>query len=347
MEAGEGADEWYLRSAAELLPAGTACGKCGGRAFRKETDILDVWFDSGCSHAAVLEKHPQLGWPADMYLEGSDQHRGWFHSSLARGRGHPRAPAVPRGAHPRLRGRRRRAQDVEVHREHRRAGRRHREARRRGPAALGGGRGLHGGHPALRRDPRPAGGGVPAGPQHLPLPAREPRRLRPGAGRGPGRRAHGPGRLGDAAAPPDDRAGAEGVRDVRVPPRVPEPPQLLRGGPLGALSRRPEGPALHLGGDRAGAPRGPDGLLPHPGRARSPDGADPDVHGRGGLGPLPGGRQGAERPPHRLPRRRSGVARRERGAGVGRVAPSPRRGGEGPRAGARGEADRRGARRRT
>ena len=82
MEAGEGADEWYLRSAAELLPAGTACGKCGGRAFRKETDILDVWFDSGCSHAAVLEKHSQLGWPADMYLEGSDQHRGWFHSSL-------------------------------------------------------------------------------------------------------------------------------------------------------------------------------------------------------------------------------------------------------------------------
>jgi isoleucyl-tRNA synthetase len=82
MEAGEGADEWYLRAAAELLPLGTACAKCGGRAFRKETDILDVWFDSGCSHAAVLEKHPQLRWPADMYLEGSDQHRGWFHSSL-------------------------------------------------------------------------------------------------------------------------------------------------------------------------------------------------------------------------------------------------------------------------
>ena len=82
MEAGEGADEWYLRAAADLLPAGTACGKCGGRAFRKETDILDVWFDSGCSHAAVLEKHPELRWPADMYLEGSDQHRGWFHSSL-------------------------------------------------------------------------------------------------------------------------------------------------------------------------------------------------------------------------------------------------------------------------
>jgi isoleucyl-tRNA synthetase len=82
MEGGEGADEWYLRPAAELLPAGTACTRCGGRAFRKEADILDVWFDSGCSHAAVLETHPELRWPADMYLEGSDQHRGWFHSSL-------------------------------------------------------------------------------------------------------------------------------------------------------------------------------------------------------------------------------------------------------------------------
>jgi isoleucyl-tRNA synthetase len=82
MEAGEGADEWYLHPAGALLPPGTACGQCGGRAFRKETDILDVWFDSGCSHAAVLETHPELRWPADLYLEGSDQHRGWFHSSL-------------------------------------------------------------------------------------------------------------------------------------------------------------------------------------------------------------------------------------------------------------------------
>ncbi len=79
---GEGADEWYARSAAELLPPGTHCPSCGGTAFRKETDILDVWFDSGCSHAAVLETRPELRWPADLYLEGSDQHRGWFHSSL-------------------------------------------------------------------------------------------------------------------------------------------------------------------------------------------------------------------------------------------------------------------------
>jgi isoleucyl-tRNA synthetase len=79
---GAGADEWYARSARDLLPDGTRCPRCGGDAFRKETDILDVWFDSGCSHAAVLETRPELRWPAEMYLEGSDQHRGWFHSSL-------------------------------------------------------------------------------------------------------------------------------------------------------------------------------------------------------------------------------------------------------------------------
>jgi len=82
MRAGAGADEWYLREPAALLPAGTRCARCGGERFRKETDILDVWFDSGCSHAAVLEQRPELRWPAEMYLEGSDQHRGWFHSSL-------------------------------------------------------------------------------------------------------------------------------------------------------------------------------------------------------------------------------------------------------------------------
>jgi isoleucyl-tRNA synthetase len=75
-------DIWYDWEAARLLPAGTACAACGGTAFDKEMDILDVWFDSGTSFAAVLEHRPYLGAPADMYLEGSDQHRGWFHSSL-------------------------------------------------------------------------------------------------------------------------------------------------------------------------------------------------------------------------------------------------------------------------
>ncbi|PYM20626.1 MAG: isoleucine--tRNA ligase, partial [Candidatus Rokuibacteriota bacterium] len=79
---GRGIEEWYLRSEADLLPEGTTCSGCGGASFKKGLDTLDVWFDSGCSHAAVLEKRPDLSWPADLYLEGSDQHRGWFHSSL-------------------------------------------------------------------------------------------------------------------------------------------------------------------------------------------------------------------------------------------------------------------------
>jgi isoleucyl-tRNA synthetase len=78
----EGADAWFERSAKELLPPDTRCSRCGGEEFRKEQDILDVWFDSGVSHAAVLERRAELHRPADLYLEGSDQHRGWFHTSL-------------------------------------------------------------------------------------------------------------------------------------------------------------------------------------------------------------------------------------------------------------------------
>jgi isoleucyl-tRNA synthetase len=77
-----GADVWFEREPKELMPAGSRCPKCGGESFKKETNILDVWFDSGVSHAAVLEHRPDLSSPADMYLEGNDQHRGWFHSSL-------------------------------------------------------------------------------------------------------------------------------------------------------------------------------------------------------------------------------------------------------------------------
>ena len=77
-----GADVWFEKNVDELLPKGAKCQACGNDRFVKETDILDVWFDSGVSHAAVLEDRDYLRWPADLYLEGSDQHRGWFHSSL-------------------------------------------------------------------------------------------------------------------------------------------------------------------------------------------------------------------------------------------------------------------------
>ncbi len=77
-----GADLWFTREAADLLPPGRACAKCGGTDFRKESDILDVWFESGVSWAAVCERYPELTSPCDLYLEGSDQHRGWFNSAL-------------------------------------------------------------------------------------------------------------------------------------------------------------------------------------------------------------------------------------------------------------------------
>ncbi|WP_246373924.1 isoleucine--tRNA ligase [Tunturiibacter gelidoferens] len=78
----DGADAWYAHEAASLLPAGTACASCHHQEFRKEMDILDVWFESGSSWHAVLDLEPELHSPADLYTEGGDQHRGWFHSSL-------------------------------------------------------------------------------------------------------------------------------------------------------------------------------------------------------------------------------------------------------------------------
>ena len=82
----EGADAWFEHPANDFLPEGHRCA-CGKAGFRKESDILDVWFDSGCSNLAVLKARPELTWPAAVYLEGHDQHRGWFQSSLLVGTG--------------------------------------------------------------------------------------------------------------------------------------------------------------------------------------------------------------------------------------------------------------------
>ncbi|MCL6520685.1 MAG: isoleucine--tRNA ligase [Armatimonadetes bacterium] len=80
-----GSDAWFTKEPSEILPDDFCCPNCGGMSFNKETDILDVWFDSGSSCRAVLETRPELHYPADMYLEGSDQHRGWFNKSLVIG----------------------------------------------------------------------------------------------------------------------------------------------------------------------------------------------------------------------------------------------------------------------
>ena len=77
-----GSDHWFTHEAGELVPPGLKCPKCGGTRFEKENDIFDVWFESGSSHWSVCRPDPALGWPVDLYLEGSDQHRGWFQVSM-------------------------------------------------------------------------------------------------------------------------------------------------------------------------------------------------------------------------------------------------------------------------
>ena len=78
----KGSDAWFIKSEKELLPKGASCRKCGGKNFSKEKDIIDVWFESGASFASVLAGNKELDFPCELYLEGSDQHRGWFQSSL-------------------------------------------------------------------------------------------------------------------------------------------------------------------------------------------------------------------------------------------------------------------------
>ncbi|MBN1113927.1 MAG: isoleucine--tRNA ligase [Oligoflexia bacterium] len=77
-----GIEIWHSSDVSEILPKGTKCASCKSEEFKKSRDILDVWFDSGVSHAAVCQQNKMLGWPADLYFEGSDQHRGWFHTSI-------------------------------------------------------------------------------------------------------------------------------------------------------------------------------------------------------------------------------------------------------------------------
>lgn len=88
----KGANAWFELEAGDFIPKGTKCSSCEGTNFRKENDILDVWFESGVSHEAVLKGYYELSWPADLYLEGSDQHRGWFNSSLMISLGHRNTP---------------------------------------------------------------------------------------------------------------------------------------------------------------------------------------------------------------------------------------------------------------
>ncbi len=118
----EGADAWYKYTPEQILPAGTKCAKCGSTKFRKEMDIVDVWFESGSSQAAVLGHEPGLPWPADLYIEGGDQHRGWFQSSLLSARGDQGLSSLSELCDSGLDSRSARPRHVEVARQHGRSG---------------------------------------------------------------------------------------------------------------------------------------------------------------------------------------------------------------------------------
>ena len=186
----EGGDAWYARPAADFLPARRGPAGLAPADFQAETDILDVWFDSGVSHIAVLRsgRWPELsrtdgGRPADLYLEGHDQHRGWFQSSLltsvALYGDAPYAAVITHGFV--LDGQR--PQDVQVARQRRRAAGADQEVRRRHPAVLGREPGLPRRRPDLRGDPGALRRGLPEGPQHGAVPDLQPLRLRSGSPR--------------------------------------------------------------------------------------------------------------------------------------------------------------------
>ena len=167
-----GADAWYERPTEEFIPDGLTCPTCGGTSFEREMNILDVWFDSGSSHEAVLSVRPGAH-VAGRHLSRGQRPASRLVPELAAGRPrHARAPAVPAGPHQRLRRRRERQEDVEVARQLDGAGRHHQAERRRHPAAVGGDERLHAGHPDQQGDPRARRRGVPQAAQHAALPAR-------------------------------------------------------------------------------------------------------------------------------------------------------------------------------
>ena len=166
----------------EYLPADTVCARCGAGVddLKPEDDIVDVWWESGVSHTSVLEERVELHRPAELYLEGSDQHRGWFQSSLLTSVGAygvaPFKRVLTHGFIVDGDGRKmsKSLGNADL------AARRHREVRRRHHPTVGRLVGLLAGRVGLRRDPRPDGRGVPPHPQHVPLPALEPRGFRSG-----------------------------------------------------------------------------------------------------------------------------------------------------------------------
>ena len=278
------ADVWYERTAAELLPAGHKCAKCGGTEFAKETDILDVWFDSGSSHLAVLNDSFGLPWPADVYLEGGDQYRGWFHSSLLVGTG-LRGGAPYRACL--LNGW---VLDGEGKAMHKSLGnsiepesviKDHGADILRLWTAIGG---VQRRRAHVAHDSDAPGGRLSQAAQHVPLHAGQPGGLRSGDRRGAGRRDGGAGPVDSAARRRPGGALPRLVRQLRVPQGLSRGVRLLHGGPELGLLRRAEGPAVHHGAEIAGAAQRADRAVPPAGRVRAPAGAADELHRRRSLG---------------------------------------------------------------
>ena len=289
------ADVWYERTAAELLPPGMTCPNAAAAEFSKENDILDVWFDSGSSHLAVLNERFGLSWPADVYMEGGDQYRGWFHSSLLVGVG-------IKGGSP------------------------YRACASNGWVLDGEGRAMHKslgnsiepeevikhyGAEILRlwsasvdfhEDVRisetiltPPGGRLPQAAQHVPLPAGQSGGFRSGAGFRAGRRAARDRSMDSAARRRPGGALPRLVRQLRVPQGLSLGLRFRHGGSERHLLRRAQGPALYLRRQVQGAPRGADRALPPAGCAGAPGGAHHELHRRRGLEPHGRGRQACTR----------------------------------------------------
>ena len=256
-----------------------------------------------------------------MYLEGSDQHRGWFHTSLLVSCMLNGVPPLQEPADARLHRRRRRQEDVEVEGQRRRAAEGVVHARRRDPAPVGRRHRLLGRPVDLRRDPEARGRELPPDPQHAAFPAGEHRRLRRGEGRRPAARLAGarPLRARRRARAGGRRAGR--LRAQRVSRRRPAAADVLLRGPRRLLPRRAEGPALHVRQGEPCAAFGADGARGDPRPAAEADGAGAVVHRGGGVGDRAPGRP-VDLLPH-LDRRGARHARR-RGAD-GQVDADPRR----------------------
>ena len=279
----EGSNAWFDRPAADILPEGFTCPHCGGKHFTQETDTLDGWFDSGSTHVAAMQRD-QGFWPADMYIEGGDQYRGWFQSSLLVAVG-----ALGKGAP-------------------------YRECLTHGWTVDGEGRAMH----------KSLGNGkLPQVPQHRALLPRQPRRLRRRAPRRAGGYAPARP-LGDHEAQRPHPPRGQGIRQLRVPRGLARDQRLLRRGALELLPRHHQGPPLLRRAQRTRAPQRADGAVPHPRQHDEDVRADPRLHLRRDLAGHAAPRRGrrAQRAAQRHePAVRRLRAQRERACPVGSAHP--------------------------